>query len=220
MINGGQNETRRRHPTSGFTLVELLVVIGIIGVLAALLFPALAAARRKAHAAQCANNLRQLGVATFLYSGDYDDVLPYAWIRVPDARENSFYPLLTDVLENHGFDGYGDFESSLYSCPTRAREPLVGPNPFRISYGMNAYNELNYAQPQTHKLNEVLNRKPAATVLIADIAYKYNHPPLRELHQEQTGYKHDGRAEMVFFDGHVAAVSMKQTNGLVLDFTK
>lgn len=55
----------------GFTLVELLVVIATIGVLASLLLPALSNARQSAWRVSCGNNLRQLGVAQFLYAGDY-----------------------------------------------------------------------------------------------------------------------------------------------------
>ncbi len=59
-----------------FTLVELLVVTGIIAILAALLLPGLARAKENGRRIACLNNLRQLGLAMQLYVHDYDDVLP------------------------------------------------------------------------------------------------------------------------------------------------
>src|SRR5258705_2816200 len=67
---------RRRSRGRGFTLVELLVVIGIIALLVALLLPALSKAREKSRRTACMSNLRSLGQAMFLYANAYKDHLP------------------------------------------------------------------------------------------------------------------------------------------------
>lgn len=63
-------------PRRGFTLIELLVVIAILAILAAILFPVFSRAKESAKKAQCTSNLRQLGLALFLYVPDNDELLP------------------------------------------------------------------------------------------------------------------------------------------------
>jgi prepilin-type N-terminal cleavage/methylation domain-containing protein len=87
-----------RQQQRGFTLVELLVVIAIIGVLVALLLPAVQAAREAARRSQCANNLRQLGIA-FVNFENAKQELPYGALYPNNGK--TFQDLVKPGVVNH-----------------------------------------------------------------------------------------------------------------------
>ncbi|MBA2118000.1 DUF1559 domain-containing protein [Bremerella alba] len=90
-------------PRDGFTLVELLVVIAIIGVLVALLLPAVQQARESARRMQCSNRMKQLGLALHNYHGTYN-AFPGLRIQVEPAHPSGFVALLPYVEQTAVWD--------------------------------------------------------------------------------------------------------------------
>jgi prepilin-type N-terminal cleavage/methylation domain-containing protein/prepilin-type processing-associated H-X9-DG protein len=113
----------------GFTLVELLVVIGIIALLIGLLLPSLARARESANRVKCSSNLRQLGMAMLMYAQDNQGMFPRT-IYSPDGLSDSAdegAAVVRNVLTNQGADytqAYGD----PFTDQSPPRYYSVGPN--------------------------------------------------------------------------------------------
>jgi prepilin-type N-terminal cleavage/methylation domain-containing protein/prepilin-type processing-associated H-X9-DG protein len=87
----GEELSTGRKPWGGFTLVELLVVMALVTLLAAILLPVLGAARERARQSACLSNLRQIGQAQLLYAQDWDDRLP-DWYTFAPPRPKPFGP--------------------------------------------------------------------------------------------------------------------------------
>jgi prepilin-type N-terminal cleavage/methylation domain-containing protein/prepilin-type processing-associated H-X9-DG protein len=117
---------------SGFTLIEILVVLAVIGILVATLFPVFARARENARRGTCQSNLKQIGLATQMYAQDYDGYyVPYATL-IPyplppatpttsrgDAWENLIFPYVNNA--------------QIFLCPSESSSTYTQLNPHDIN---------------------------------------------------------------------------------------
>jgi len=206
-----------RNKTRAFTLIELLVVIAIIGILAAMLLPALSSAREKANAISCLGNMRQWGLALGMYCDDWNDYMPYEGTSTGiDAGYNlgAWYNILSPYIGTPALkDLYNPSNpripvprsaKSIYTC---ASAPKIDSTPTTtkpyFAYGMNR--TLTGLAGKVYKRS--IAEKPTQTIFLSesennDFPFtdgfyigKYGTPP------ENTP-RHSGGGNFVFLDGH------------------
>ncbi|HEY2584882.1 MAG TPA: type II secretion system protein [Tepidisphaeraceae bacterium] len=126
---------RRGRPHNGFSLVELIVVIGVIGVLIAMLLPALRVVRENAQRIKCQANLRQIGFALQMYANSNKGWLP-SWsgwhstaFPADSSQEPSWCGKLADWLSP---------DSAVYQCPSFPQDPMKLHNYFIEAVWANA----------------------------------------------------------------------------------
>jgi len=195
----------------GFTLIELLVVIAIIAILAAMLLPALAKAREKARQSNCISNLKQIGLATFMYTDDNKELYPRGtgYVNPADIISGLQFEWYT-LLNNYVSD------TRVYNCPSVNYLVIYsgGTSSNGLGYGVAFSRDLN-----TNATPMSLMKEPSSTIYLADGANNYmrwmcpGYPAGRCTGWYTSNYawhdaRHNGGADYLFDDGHVASASI------------
>lgn len=201
-------------PKKAFTLVELLVVIAIISVLAGMLLPALENAITSASTITCANNLRQIGVATRFYLDDYDGY----FFRFFDGKK-AWYTSSNNSLNDLYLDVNYKKAGSLFDCPAGTTgwfgpdNPDAGNQTGNLDYGFN-----EHLGDLTKSYNEsVLTGFESKTVIFCDAqryhldAYDFDDP--RYYYGVQWTHQNDEGANFLFHDSHVDTMSETEVTG-------
>ena len=198
-----------------FTLVELLAVIAIIGILAALLFPFVGRATASAEEAKCVNNLKQISAAAFLYATDHDG-------DIPPSRTGSssmqYWPWLLNAQMDQNYTSPAPYrQDTPFICRSAykmgSKYDYAGGTPsigLTCTYAVN----IGIAASWTNTNWQGVKRKfaglpnPAATSFYTDalglsFAYSYYSPA-------GFVYPHNGRANILFCDGHVESRTKEQ----------
>lgn len=197
---------------NAFTLVELLVVIGIIALLISILLPSLNRARESAQSVACKSNLRQIGMALLDYTTRNQGWLPSVDTQDGNVTLNRFWFAKLDNYFVTEKQHVWSAESKVWLCASDniVRGP-TGSTWQTISYGYNL--ELGYYSETTPavwtaklKVNQI--SQPTNKVVAGDAAGQANNAYRMFIEggnywQTPPAYRHNSRANILFLDGHV-----------------